>query len=150
MTKPLTLLLFIGLAFWSCEDDNSSSQLNLTYSYNGMTSQGYEIHINLYEKNNDYEIQNIILQCYWDTTKLQDTSDCHNYSPRCNQGISPDDCFINDSLFNCNHKRSEREWIFNGKFINEDSVSGIIIIVDTLDMCTSDTMYWNAVAHDYE
>ena len=79
---------------------------------------------------------------------MEDTSECYNWAPRCNQGISPDDCFINDSLFNCNHKRREREWIFSGKFITEDSVSGTIVIIDTLDMCTSDTMYWNVVAYD--
>ena len=142
------IFLIIGLLCWSCEDNNSIPQIRLSSQYVGMTSQGYDISIGIFEKNDDYEIQNIFLECYWDTTKLQDTSDCYNWSPRCNQGISPDDCFIDDSLFDCNHKRRERTWIFKGKFINQDSVSGMLVIIDTLDMCTSDTMNWNADAND--
>ena len=144
MTKYLlpNLLVF----FWSCESNNSITKSNLSNSYNGMTSQGYKIYINLHEKNDGYEIQNMFLECYWDTTGLQDTSDCYNWSPRCNQGISPDDCFINENSFDCLHIRRERKWIFSGEFINEDSVAGRLSIIDTLDMCTSDNMNWNATS----
>ena len=137
MINRITILLFIGLAFWGCENFNTGDYDGY---WRGFTSQNKRIMVEVKQN----KIRSLSLD-YADTLQLLDTANCRNRE-RWNQGAYPiENSDISNGSFNGDYTSSVRKWHINGTFITQDSASGIIEIRDTSDMCTTGLLDWYTI-----
>jgi len=141
MIRYISLLLFIGLAFWSCEEEAEPAQTQFDGTWSGQTDQNHNIF---------FEIENNHIREYFINYSMSEGDSCEDSTTSGLQTIMFAGIPINNSSFY--HSESGnvltsngfyiKKSIFLGTFFTNDSVTGLFQI--SKDSCASDSIYWNA------
>ena len=130
MTKHLTLLLFIGLAFWSCEEESESyTELNwIMFTLNNINGEVMNYTFKLEECGCDY-----LNSVPFDSYSLKDCESIYYY--------------VNDDYFICNNENA-----------NDCDNTGSTQVADTIDVdllipninCPIDLNLYSNIQYQYK